>query len=98
MKISPIEAIAQPVPPNLKALVQRVHKAKGRHHTQIAMCDLFDACALPNVRPGAEMAQTLPPASELEQQNRQLREQNTRLDKLCAEYEAIITALSQEIS
>ena len=44
------------------------------------------------------LAQSVPPASELEQQNQQLREQNTRLDKLCSEYEAIITALRQKIS
>ena len=44
---------AQPVTvqPDLKALVQKVHKAKGRHHTQIAMCELYDACGLPNERP-----------------------------------------------
>ena len=41
-------AIAQP---DLKPLVQTVHKAKGRYHSQIAMCDLYDACSLPNFRP-----------------------------------------------
>lgn len=35
-------------------LIQRVHSAKGRYHTQLAMCDLFDAVALPNTRPGHE--------------------------------------------
>ena len=38
--------------PDLKPLVKKVHKAKGRYHTQLAMCDLYDACGLPNVRPG----------------------------------------------
>ena len=38
--------------PDLKTLVQKVHKAKGRYHSQIAMCNLYDACGLPNVRPG----------------------------------------------
>lgn len=46
--------VAQPEQPDLKALVQKVHKAKGRHHSQIAMCDLYDACGLTNVRPGDE--------------------------------------------
>jgi len=27
-------------------LINKVHKAKGRYHTQIAMCDLFDAVGL----------------------------------------------------
>ena len=35
-------------------LIRRVHGAKGRYHTQLAMCDLFDAVALPNQRPGQE--------------------------------------------
>lgn len=35
----------------LIALIKRVHAAKGRFHTQLAMCDLFDAVGLPNVRP-----------------------------------------------
>lgn len=33
------------------ALVAKVHAAKGRYHSQIAMCDLYDACNLPNERP-----------------------------------------------
>lgn len=37
--------------PDLNALVHKVHKAKGRYHTQLAMCDLCDACGLPNIRP-----------------------------------------------
>lgn len=39
---------------HLIKLIQRVHSAKGRYHTQLAMCDLFDAVALPNTRPGHE--------------------------------------------
>ena len=36
---------------SLKRAVKRVHEAKGRHHSQIAMCDLYDLCKLPNERP-----------------------------------------------
>lgn len=32
-------------------LVRKVHTAKGRYHTQLAMCDLYDAVGLPNERP-----------------------------------------------
>jgi len=32
-------------------LIHKVHSAKGRHHTQLAMCDLFDAVGLANERP-----------------------------------------------
>jgi len=32
-------------------LVRKVHKAKGRYHTQLAMCDLFDSVGLPSERP-----------------------------------------------
>jgi hypothetical protein len=35
----------------LQAKVASVHKAKGRYHNQLAMCDLYEACGLPNVRP-----------------------------------------------
>lgn len=35
----------------LQAKVASVHKAKGRYHSQLAMCDLYDACGLSNVRP-----------------------------------------------
>lgn len=35
----------------LRSLVRKVHAAKGRHHTQIAMCDLYDAVGLENTRP-----------------------------------------------
>lgn len=36
---------------DLLELVRAVHKAKGRYHSQLAMCDLFDAAGLPNTRP-----------------------------------------------
>lgn len=45
--------VAEPVV-DFRPLILRVHKAKGRHNTQIAMCDLFDAAGLFNVRPGQE--------------------------------------------
>lgn len=32
-------------------LIRKVHKAKGRYHTQLATCDLFDAVGLPSERP-----------------------------------------------
>lgn len=35
----------------LQAKVASLHKAKGRYHNQIAICDLYDACGLFNVRP-----------------------------------------------
>lgn len=35
----------------LKAAVKKVHMAKGRYHSQLAMCDLYDLCGLPNQRP-----------------------------------------------
>jgi hypothetical protein len=35
----------------LKRAVKRVHEARGRYHSQIAMCDLYDLCKLPNERP-----------------------------------------------
>ena len=44
-----------------------------------------------------KLAQPVSLSSELKQQNQQLREQNTRLDKLCAEYEVLIKALRQKI-
>ncbi|TSA15465.1 MAG: hypothetical protein D4R79_00625 [Comamonadaceae bacterium] len=31
----------------LKRAVKRVHEAKGRYYSQIAMCDLYDLCKLP---------------------------------------------------
>ena len=34
----------------LESAVQKVHAAKGRYYTQIAMCDLYDLVSLPNVR------------------------------------------------
>lgn len=35
----------------LKALVVNTHKAKGRYHSQLAMCALYEAVGLPNVKP-----------------------------------------------
>jgi hypothetical protein len=35
----------------LDKLVKAVHSAKGRHHSQIAMCDLYEASGLPFQRP-----------------------------------------------
>lgn len=32
-------------------LVRRVHKAKGRYHTQLAICDLYEAVGLLFERP-----------------------------------------------
>lgn len=31
--------------------VKKLHAAKGRYHTQLAACDLFDLVGLPNERP-----------------------------------------------
>ena len=36
---------------NVHAAINRLHAAKGRYHTQIAACDLFDLCGLQNERP-----------------------------------------------
>lgn len=36
---------------NVRAAVHRLHAAKGRYHTQIAACDLFDLVGLKNERP-----------------------------------------------
>ncbi len=35
----------------LLAAVQKLHAAKGRYHTQIAVCELFELCGLPAERP-----------------------------------------------
>ena len=35
----------------LKALVIKVHQARGRYHSQIAMAALYEAVGLPNVKP-----------------------------------------------
>ncbi|MDD2730389.1 hypothetical protein [Malikia sp.] len=35
----------------LRKAVAKLHAARGRHHTQLAACDLFDLCGLPNERP-----------------------------------------------
>ena len=36
---------------DLEKLVVKLHAAKGRYHTQLAACDLFDAVGLKNERP-----------------------------------------------
>ena len=35
----------------LRDTVKRLHAAKGRYHTQLAICDLFDLVGLKNERP-----------------------------------------------
>jgi hypothetical protein len=35
----------------LRKAVIKLHAAKGRHHAQLAACDLFDLCGLKNERP-----------------------------------------------
>jgi hypothetical protein len=35
----------------LRSTITKLHKAKGRYHTQLAVCDLFDLVGLPNERP-----------------------------------------------
>ena len=35
----------------LQAAIKRLHAAKGRHHTQLAACDLYDLLGLKNERP-----------------------------------------------
>ena len=35
----------------IKSAVKRTHESKGRYHSQIAMCDLYDLCGLKNERP-----------------------------------------------
>ena len=35
----------------LRDAVAKLHAAKGRYHTQLAACDLYDLCGLPNERP-----------------------------------------------
>lgn len=35
----------------MRKAVVKLHAAKGRHHTQLAACDLFDLCGLKNERP-----------------------------------------------
>ena len=35
----------------LRDSVKRLHAAKGRYHTQLACCDLFDLVGLKNERP-----------------------------------------------
>lgn len=35
----------------IEAAVKRLHAAKGRYHTQLAACNLFELCGLPAERP-----------------------------------------------
>ena len=35
----------------MRDAVKRLHAAKGRYHTQLACCDLFDLVGLKNERP-----------------------------------------------
>lgn len=35
----------------IEQAVHKLHQAKGRYHTQLATCELFDMAGLPNVRP-----------------------------------------------
>ena len=45
---------SHPAYERLTELVRKVHAAKGRHHTQLAMCDLYDAVGLKNERPATK--------------------------------------------
>lgn len=36
---------------HIESLIRKLHAAKGRYHTQLACCDLFDALQLKNERP-----------------------------------------------
>lgn len=38
---------------DLQAAVKRLHAARGRYHTQLAACDLYDLLGLKNERPTA---------------------------------------------
>lgn len=49
VKLSNAEATKQLAA--LRAAVAKMHAAKGRHHTQIATCDVYELCGLPFVRP-----------------------------------------------
>ena len=35
----------------MRSSIKKLHAAKGRYHTQIAACDLYDLCGLKNERP-----------------------------------------------
>jgi len=35
----------------LKDLIRQLHAAKGRYNTQLAVCALYDALGLPNIKP-----------------------------------------------
>lgn len=51
--LAAIEAQAREIEA-LRAAVRKMHAAKGRHHNQLATCDLYDLVGLPNVRPGGQ--------------------------------------------
>ena len=40
------------IPNGLERAVRKMHAAKGRYHTQMTTCDLYDLLSLPNFRPG----------------------------------------------
>lgn len=35
----------------LEDAIKKTHSAKGRYHSQLAMCELYDLLGLPNTRP-----------------------------------------------
>ena len=35
----------------LEAAIKKTHSAKGRYHSQLAMCELYDLMGLPNIKP-----------------------------------------------
>ena len=45
-------SIKPTIPNGLERAVRKMHAAKGRYHTQMTTCDLYDLLSLPNFRPG----------------------------------------------
>lgn len=35
----------------MRTAIKKLHSSRGRYHTQIAACDLYEMCNLPTVRP-----------------------------------------------
>lgn len=35
----------------LEDAIKKTHAAKGRYHSQLAMCELYDLLGLPNIKP-----------------------------------------------
>ena len=35
----------------MRAAIKKLHSSRGRYHTQLAACDLYEMCNLPTVRP-----------------------------------------------